>query len=99
MYSAKLLTRSVTPTQTLRLAVTDSGSGVDPVSISISIDGILSDYRFKSGVLTVPPSHLSRGKHRLRLSVADYQETKNMEDVLTGATPNTRVYATTFVVR
>ena len=96
---AKLLTRTVTPTQAVRLAVTDSGAGVDPASISIAVDGILSDYHFKHGVLTLPPSHLSRGKHRLRLSVADYQETKNMEDVLTGATPNTRVYATTFTVR
>jgi len=95
----KLLTRSVTPAQAVRLAVTDSGSGVDPASISIAVDGILSDYHFKNGVLTVPPSHLSRGTHRLRLSVADYQETKNMEDVLTGATPNTRVYTTTFTVR
>ena len=96
---AKLLTRSVTQTQPVRLAVSDSGSGVDPASIAVSIDGILSDYHFKSGVLTLPPSHLSRGTHRLRLSVADYQETKNMEDVLGGSTPNTRVYATTFVVR
>jgi hypothetical protein len=96
---AKLLTRSVTQTQPVRLAVSDSGSGVDPASIAVSIDGILSDYHFKSGVLTLPPSHLPRGTHRLRLSVADYQETKNMEDVLGGSTPNTRVYATTFVVR
>jgi hypothetical protein len=96
---AKLLTRSVTQTQPLRVAVSDSGSGVDPASIAISIDGILSDYHLKRGVLTVPPSHLARGRHRLRLSVADYQETKNMEDVLSGATPNTRVYTTTFVVR
>jgi subtilisin family serine protease len=96
---AKLLTRSVTQAQPVRLVVSDSGSGVDPVSIAVSIDGILSDYHFKSGVLTVPPSHLSRGTHRLQLSVADYQETKNMEDILGGSTPNTRVYTATFVVR
>jgi subtilisin family serine protease len=96
---AKLLTRAVSHSQGLRLAVTDDGAGVDPVSIQVSVDGVLSDYHYKRGILTVPPMHLARGTHRLRLSVADYQETKNMEDVLNGATPNTRVYATTFVVR
>jgi hypothetical protein len=40
-----------------------------------------------------------KGTHHLTVSVADYQETKNMEDVLNGATPNTRSFSTTFVVR
>src|SRR5579864_5741803 len=97
--SAKLLTRVVTPTDPLKLSVTDSGAGVDPVSIAISVDGVLATSHYRDGVLTVPPERLSPGTHRLRLSVADYQETKNMEDVLDGATPNTRVYKTTFVVR
>ncbi|HEY4413987.1 MAG TPA: S8 family serine peptidase [Gaiellaceae bacterium] len=97
--TARLLTHTVTPMDPLKLAVTDSGSGVDPVSIAISIDRVPATFHYEHGILTVPPERLSRGTHRLRLSVADYQETKNMEDVLNGATPNTRVYATTFVVR
>jgi hypothetical protein len=96
---AKLLTHTVTPTEPLKLSITDSGAGVDPVSIATSVDGIQTDVHYKQGILTLPPERLARGTHRLRISVADYQETKNMEDVLDGATPNTRVYATTFVVR
>jgi hypothetical protein len=96
---AKLLTHTVTPTEPLKVSIGDSGAGVDPISIAISVDGVLADSHYKHGILTLPPERLARGTHRLRLSVADYQETKNMEDVLNGATPNTRVYATTFTVR
>jgi hypothetical protein len=97
--TVKLLTHTVAPTDPLKLSVTDSGAGVDPVSIAVSLDGVLASSHYKHGILTVPPERLARGTHRLRLSVADYQETKNMEDVLDGATPNTRVYTTTFTVR
>ena len=48
---------------------------------------------------TSAQAHLARGTHRLSVSVADYQETKNMEDVVNGATPNTRAFSTTFFVR
>ena len=52
-----------------------------------------------NGVLSVDAAHLHKGTHHVAISVADYQETKNMEDVLNGATPNTRSFSTTFVVR
>ena len=39
-------------------------------------------------------SGLSRGTHRLVLTVSDYQEAKNMENV-TRILPNTRVLRTT----
>jgi hypothetical protein len=38
------------------------------------------------------------GTHRLRLSVADYQETRNMENVAR-ILPNTRVLTTSVTVR
>ena len=41
---------------------------------------------------------LGRGVHRLAVEVADFQETKNMEDVLR-ILPNTRVYRATFRIR
>ena len=44
-----------------------------------------------------PPAS-RRGKHTVRLTVADYQETKNMEDV-GPILPNTRMFAASFVVR
>jgi hypothetical protein len=95
----RLLSRAVSASRPLRLALKDTGAGVDPRSIEVTIDGALADFRFKYGVLTVPAAHLGRGTHRVKVSVADYQETKNMEDVLNGATPNTRSFSTTFVVR
>lgn len=95
----RLLTPSVTERQSIRLALTDAGAGVDPNSIQVTIDKISSDFHFKKGILTIPPQRFDPGRHKLVLSVADYQETKNMEDVLNGATPNTRVVTTSFVVR
>jgi len=83
----------------VRLAITDAGAGVDPATLEVSVDRVLGDYRFRNGILTVTRPHLARGTHRLRVSVADYQETNNMEDVLNGATPNTRSFSTTFFVR
>ncbi|HEY2543745.1 MAG TPA: S8 family serine peptidase [Gaiellaceae bacterium] len=95
----KLLTRSVLSTQPMRLLLTDAGAGVDPSSIQATIDRTLSDFHYKDGILTLPPQRLSRGVHRLVLMVSDYQETKNMEDVLNGAIPNTRSFTATFTVR
>jgi hypothetical protein len=97
--TVRLLARMVTAGRPLRVAVKDRGAGVDPRSIEVTIDRTLADYQFKHGVLTVDATHLRRGTHHVAISVADYQETKNMEDVLNGATPNTRSFSTTFVVR
>jgi subtilisin family serine protease len=97
--TVRLVTRTVGASQPLRLALKDAGAGVDPQSIQVTVDRTLSDYHFKGGVLKLPPMHLKAGRHRVTVSVADYQETKNMEDVLNGSTPNTRTFSTTFVVR
>ena len=48
--------------------------------------------------LGVPIGALDPGKHTLTLQVSDFQEAKNMEDVLR-ILPNTRTFRTTFVVR
>ena len=45
----------------------------------------------------IPTNGLRPGR-RLRLQVSDYQETRNMENV-GRILPNTRILATTFVVR
>ena len=95
----ELLTRIVGATEALRLAVTDAGAGVDPASIQVTVDKTLSDFHYRGGVLTIPPQRLARGTHTVSVTVADYQETKNMEDILNGATPNTRLYSSRFVVR
>jgi hypothetical protein len=46
----------------------------------------------------VGAARLARGTHRLSVTVADYEETKNMEDV-GPILPNTRTFTATFVVR
>lgn len=73
---------------TIRLAITDAGAGVDPGSIDVKVDGRIGyGYSFARGILTI--KGVARGTHRLALTVADYQEPKNMEDV-GPVLPNTR---------
>ncbi len=99
--SARLLTPTLAHGGTIRFAVNDSGSGVDPASISAKIDGATAPATYGRGIVTLDRTatgKLERGAHIVRLSVADYQETKNMEDV-GPILPNTRVLRTTVVVR
>ncbi len=77
-------------------AVRDRGSGVDPRSLQAQVDGDNWPVAYTGGRARVPLAGLSRGRHRLMLSIADHQETKNMEDVAR-ILPNTRTFTTTFV--
>jgi subtilisin family serine protease len=98
--TATLLTRTVKPSGFLRIKVTDSGSGVDPSSLSAAIDTspIRPSYSRTKNRVTIPVPSLSRGTHRLFLQVSDYEETRNMEDV-GPILPNTRTLSTTFRVK
>ena len=73
----------------------DSGSGVDPQSVRVTVDGHAVRPRWNGVELTIPAS---RGRHKIALSVGDYQEAKNMEDV-PPILPNTARLATTVTVR
>jgi hypothetical protein len=84
------------PPGRIRLALTDAGAGVDPGSIALHVDGKLAKYTFARGILTVPGS--ARGVHRVSLTVADFQEPKNMEDI-GPVLPNTRRFAARVSVR
>ena len=79
----------------LELAVTDRGSGVDPLSLRATIDGENTPVSYSGGLARISVALVPRGAHTLTFSVADYQETKNMEDV-PGITPNTRTLRTSF---
>jgi subtilisin family serine protease len=81
----------------LYLAVTDRGSGVDPTSLHATIDGDDSFVSLAGARARVSLAGVSRGRHALTLTVADYQETKNMENVAR-VLPNTRTLRTTFFV-
>jgi hypothetical protein len=77
------------------VAATDTGSGVDPASITATLDGKKVATHFGSGAVRI---QAAKGRHRLVLGVADYQETKNMEDVAK-ILPNTATLRATVVVR
>jgi subtilisin family serine protease len=82
----------------LELSVTDRGSGVDPASLTAQIGSVLVRVSFRAGRARISLGRLSRGRHVLTFSAADYQETKNQEDVAR-ILPNTRTLRTSFVVR
>jgi len=82
----------------LELSVADRGAGVDPRSLSARIDGNSSPVSYRDGRARVSLALVSRGRHALNFSVADYQETKNMENV-PRIRPNTRTVQTTFTIR
>ena len=96
--TARLMTPTVRRRASLELAVSDRGSGVDPASIVVKLDGSPSTWKYARGRVTVPTAGLKAGRHTVRLTVADYQETKNMEDV-GPILPNTRTFTASFTVR
>jgi hypothetical protein len=96
--SVRLLTRTVKPGARLRLAVTDSGSGVDPQSLVATVDGKAAAVRYGAGRATVMLAGVAGGTHRVAFEAADYQELKNMENV-PQILPNTRSFTATFTVR
>jgi hypothetical protein len=84
--------------QLLRLAVRDGGAGVDPQSLQATIDGRRAGVSYANGVARVSLAGFARGNHTLVFRAADFQETKNMEDI-GPILPNTRTLKTTIVVR
>jgi subtilisin family serine protease len=84
------------PRGTIRLAVTDKGSGVDPASLAPKVDGGLHAFTLARGVLTL--RNVRAGRHLVTLTASDYQEAKNMENV-GPILPNTRKFAGRLLVR
>ncbi len=96
--TVKLLTRTLRVGGAIRLSVSDAGSGVDPRSIFAVAGTRHVAASYSGGVVTVRGVALKPGRHQLTVTVADYQETKNMEDV-GPILPNTRTLRTSFTVR
>jgi subtilisin family serine protease len=91
--------RSVRRGTPLVVRLRDNGSGIEPRSIRIVVDGRTPvSPPFRAGAVRLETAGLSAGTHALRVEVSDVQETRNMENV-GGVLPNTRVVRTTFVVR
>jgi subtilisin family serine protease len=81
----------------LALTVTDRGSGVDPASLVVLVDGKERRAGLAGSKVRVQTGGLAKGRHTLRFQVSDYQESRNMENV-GPILPNTRIVETSFVV-
>ena len=93
-----LRTRVVQAGADVKVGAVDSGSGIYANSILALIDGDLVRATYRNGVVSISSRGAAPGRHRLRLRVSDYQETKNTENVAR-ILPNTRTATFTFRVR
>ncbi len=96
--SIRLLDRATVVGRPIRVAVHDSGSGVDPLALRARLDGKPVRLAYSSGVVSVRTASLRPGKEALTVTASDYEETKNMEDV-GPVLPNTRILHTTVTLR
>jgi len=98
--SARLLSRVAARGGSLRLAVSDRGSGIDVALMLARVDGRFRKITYSSSKrrASIDLGGVGRGRHRLLFGVSDYQETKNTENGQE-TLPNTRRLATPFVVR
>ncbi|MHB8641844.1 MAG: S8 family peptidase [Gaiellaceae bacterium] len=81
----------------VRLAIVDTGSGVDPTTLKASVDGASRPITL-AGTQARISAALGRGRHIVNVVVGDYQESKNMEDV-GPILQNTRNFTGKLVVR
>jgi len=77
------------------VAATDAGSGVDFGSLTATVDGRNATARIVRGVIRIPAG---KGRHKVVVTVGDFQETRNMEDV-GPVLPNTGRLAAAVTVR
>ena len=84
----------------LRVRAVDTGAGIDPQFVQLSVDGYAHSVRYDTGrnELTASLQGLKRGRHKFTLLVSDYQEPKNMENV-PKILPNTSRLHAAFRVR
>src|SRR5262249_8811726 len=97
----RLLTPTLAAGGLLRIRATDAGSGVDPASLAVTVDGrrVPAAFARTSGMLVVATTSLTAGRHRLYVSAADYQETKNDENRGRPSLPNTARLNAAFAIR
>jgi subtilisin family serine protease len=79
--------------RTIVITATDSGSGVDPSTLAVTVDGHAVKAR-GAAVLTLKAT---KGRHKVVVTASDYQEAKNMENV-PPILPNTATLRTTVAV-
>ena len=95
---AAIVRRTVRRGEPIRLRVSDPGSGIDVRSIEATLDGKATRARLVGSEIRIPTAAVGTGRHRLQVSLADYQETRNNENV-TRILPNTRTVTAQVTVR
>jgi hypothetical protein len=95
---ASFVRRTVVRGERIRLRISDGGSGIDPTSVEAFVDGRAVPARVRGNEVTLDTAALAAGRHRVRMRLADYQETRNNENV-TRILPNTRVVSAIVTVR
>jgi subtilisin family serine protease len=93
--TVRLLTPAVKRSARVEISLADAGAGVDPTSVSVTVDGKPVSFARSGDRIALRAG--TRGRHRLVVQAADYQEVKNMENV-PQILPNTRIYRATFRV-
>ncbi len=96
--TATPVARTVRRGEPIRLRVADGGSGIDVRSIEATLDGKPARAPLVGREIRVPTTSLAAGRHRLQVTLADFQETRNNENVAR-ILPNTRTLAVTVTVR
>jgi subtilisin family serine protease len=81
----KLHLLSGAPPRTIWVSAVDDGAGVDPASVTATLDGKTVHAHYADGRIVIPATP---GPHRLLVQASDYQEAKNNENV-GPITPNT----------
>ena len=94
----RLLARAVARGRPLVLAARDAGSGIDPRSLVVAVDGRRRGARYARGRISIPLAGSAPGRHRVTVQISDHQETRNMENVAR-ILPNTRRVSALFTVR
>ncbi|HET7554565.1 MAG TPA: S8 family serine peptidase [Gaiellaceae bacterium] len=98
--SVRLLTPSIRSGASVLLRVRDRGSGIDPSTMTGSVDARVRRLVWDSahGLVQMRLPALARGRHALVFTVSDYQASKNNENA-SAALPNTRTFRGVFSVR
>jgi subtilisin family serine protease len=79
----RLRTRAVRRGGRLLVSAIDAGAGVNPLSLRAVVDGRPRAARYdpRRRVVSVGVRGLTRGRHRIVITLSDYQESKNTENV------------------
>jgi hypothetical protein len=95
--AAAIVSRKIRRGDPIRVTVSDGGAGIDVSSIEARLDGREARAPLVGREIHVATGSLAPGRHRLRLALSDFQETRNNENVAR-ILPNTRIVSATVTI-